>query len=98
MENAHRPKPSNYLILAIFSTIFCCIIPGIVSIINAAKVNEAYALGNYEAAEKASKNAKIWALVSIGVIACIWILIFAIFGFGIIGSILSGRLGISDDF
>lgn len=98
MENIQRPKPNNYLILAIFSTIFCCIVPGIVSIIYAAKVNEAYALGNYDEAESASKNAKTWAVVSIGVVAVIWIMIFAIFGLGIIGSILSGNMGRGGDF
>ncbi|MDX1364667.1 CD225/dispanin family protein [Arenibacter latericius] len=89
MENDYRPKPSNYLILAIFSTVFCCIIPGIVSIIYAAKVNEAYALGNYDAAERASKNAKTWALVSIGLVATIFIICFAVFGFAAIASFLS---------
>ncbi|GGW31325.1 CD225/dispanin family protein [Arenibacter certesii] len=89
MENNYRPKPSNYLILAIFSTIFCCIIPGIVSIIYAAKVNEAYALGNYDAAERASKNAKTWALVSIGLVVVIFVVSIAFFGFAAIASFLS---------
>ncbi|MCM4168956.1 hypothetical protein KCTC52924_00279 [Arenibacter antarcticus] len=89
MENIQRPKPNNYLILAIFSTVLCCIIPGIVSIVHAAKVNEAYALENYEAAEKASKNAKTWALVSIGIAVFFWIIYIAIFGFAIIGGLMS---------
>src|SRR5690606_40022434 len=67
-------KPNNYLVLAIISTVFCCLIPGIVSIVNAAKVNEAYALGNYEQAERASKNAKTWAIVGIAIACFFWLL------------------------
>jgi len=90
MENFEsRPKPNNYLVLAIISTVFCCIIPGIVSIVNAAKVNEAYALGNYEQAEKASKNAKTWAIVGMAIAGFFWILYIAIFGFAIIGGLMS---------
>lgn len=90
MENFEsRPKPNNYLVLAIISTIFCCLIPGIVSIVNAGKVNEAYALGNYEQAEKASKNAKTWAIVGMAIAGFFWILYIAIFGFAIIGGLMS---------
>ncbi|MDX1327367.1 MAG: CD225/dispanin family protein [Arenibacter sp.] len=90
MENVQRPKPSNYLILAIFTTVCCCIIPGVVSIVYAAKVNEAYAQGNYDAAERASKNAKTWAFVGIGIAALFLLIYIAIFGFAIVGGILSG--------
>ena len=90
MENFEsRPKPNNYLVLAIISTVFCCLIPGIVSIVNAAKVNEAYALGNYEQAEKASKNANTWAIVGMAIAGFFWILYIAIFGFAIIGGLMS---------
>lgn len=90
MENLEdRPKPNNYLVLAIISTVFCCLIPGIVSIVNAAKVNEAYALGNYDQAEKASKNAKTWAIVGIAIAGLIWLLYIAFFGFAIIGGLIS---------
>ena len=37
MEQNH-PKPQNYLVIAIIGTLLCCI-PGIVSVIYAAKVN-----------------------------------------------------------
>jgi len=90
MENNQTPpKPNNYLVLAIISTIFCCLIPGIVSIVNAAKVNEAYALGNYEQAERASKNAKTWAIVGIAIAGLVWLLYIAFFGLAIFGGIMS---------
>ena len=56
------PMPENYLVWAILVTICCCLPLGIVSIINATKVSSAYAVGDYVGAEKASKDAKKWAI------------------------------------
>ncbi|UJH66870.1 CD225/dispanin family protein [Allomuricauda sp. SCSIO 65647] len=61
----HRPKPNDYLALAIISTILCCPPTGIVSIIYATKVSDAYYRGAYEEAERASKSAKLWGLAGI---------------------------------
>jgi hypothetical protein len=58
--------PSNYLVGAILSTIFCCQILGIVSIIYAAQVNSKWQAGDYEGARQASKNALTWIWVSVG--------------------------------
>ncbi len=55
-------KPKNYLVESILVTIFCCLIFGIIGIVNASKVNSEYNAGNYEAAMEASKNAKKWTL------------------------------------
>lgn len=55
-------KPKNYLVESILVTIFCCLIFGIIGIVNASKVNSEYNAGNYAAAESASKEAKKWAL------------------------------------
>ena len=41
------PKPDNNLVLAIFSTVCCCLPLGIVAIIKACSVNTLYAAGNY---------------------------------------------------
>lgn len=89
MENnsGMPPKPDNYLMWAILSTLFCCIATGIASIIYASKVNEAYARGEYEEALRASKNAKMWALIGAGFSVLIWIIYFAIFGFAILGGL-----------
>ena len=51
-------KPKNYLIESILATIFCCLPFGIAGIVFASKVNSEYEAGNYEAAVKASKDAK----------------------------------------
>lgn len=89
MENNQNmpPKPSNYMVLAILSTIFCCLATGIASIIYASKVNEHYAKGDYAEAEKASKNAKMWGLIGVGLSALIWIIYVAIFGFAFLGAL-----------
>lgn len=83
-------RPNSYLALAIISTILCCLPAGIVSIVYATKVNSAYEDGKYDEAERASKNAKTWGLVSVGVAAVGWILYVLIFGVAFLGA-LSGE-------
>jgi hypothetical protein len=58
------PMPENYLVWAILTTILCCLPLGIVSIINATKVSTLYAQGDYSGAQKASSDAKKWAMWS----------------------------------
>ena len=82
-------RPNSYLALAIISTILCCLPAGIVSIIYATKVNSAYEDGKYDEAERASKNAKTWGLVSIGAALVGWVIYMLIFGVVFLGA-LSG--------
>ena len=77
------PMPDNYLVWGILVTILCgCGMPlGIVSIINASKVGSAYAAGDYVGAEKASKDAKKWAIwgaVAGGVFIVVYFIFIAI--------------------
>lgn len=88
MENKPQ-RPGSYLALAIISTILCCLPTGIVSIIYATKVNSLYEDGNYNEAIKASKNAKTWGLVSIGIAVLGWVLYILIFGIAMFGAIAS---------
>ena len=83
-------RPNNYLALAIISTILCCLPTGIVSIIYSTKVNSAYEDGRYDEAEKASKNAKTWGLVSIALALVGWVVYLLIFGVAIFGAIANG--------
>lgn len=57
-------KPSNNLVWAILSTLFCCLPLGIVSIVFAAKVDGLWGSGQYDAAHEAAAKAKRWALIS----------------------------------
>lgn len=58
------PKPPNYLVWAILSTLFCCLPFGIASIVFAAQVDSKYNAGDYAGALASSNNAKKWAIVS----------------------------------
>lgn len=86
MEQIKPPRPNSYLALSIISTILCCLPFGIVSIIYATKVNSNYEDGNYDEANRASRNAKTWGLVSIGVAVLGWLLYFLIFGIALFGA------------
>jgi hypothetical protein len=89
MENKPKPPP-NYLALSIISTLFCCQIFGIISIIYAAQVNSKYVAGDYTGAVSASQNAKIWGLVSVGIAILAYAIVFFIYGAIIFAAIANG--------
>lgn len=77
-QPAAGPKPPNYLVWAILSTLFCCLPFGIVSIVFAAQVDSKYNAGNYAGAVDASNSAKKWAIISAVValaLTALWFLI-----------------------
>ena len=59
-------QPSTYLLPAILVTIFCCQIPGIVSIVYAAQVSGKWSAGDYPGAQAASANARMWMWIGLG--------------------------------
>jgi hypothetical protein len=63
----------NYLVQSIIS-IFCCLPLGVVAVIFAAQVNGKLTAGDYAGAVDASKKAKLFSTISIG-IGLVWILI-----------------------
>ena len=72
-----QKQPKNYLVESILVTIFCCQPFGIVGIVYASQVNSKYAVGNYEGAITASKNAKKWMIwgIVIGAITVVGFLL-----------------------
>ena len=56
----------NYLVFAILATVFCCLPTGIAAIVYAAQVNGKLQVGDLAGAQAASKNAKLWCLISLG--------------------------------
>jgi len=65
----------NYLVFAILTTVFCCLPAGIPAIVFAAQVNGKLQAGDLAGAQQASKNAKLWCLISLGVglgVVVIW--------------------------
>lgn len=72
-------KPDNYLVWAILSTICCCLVTGIISIVYSTKVDGLYAAGQYAEAQAAAKSAKNWALGGAIAAAVIWLLYIIIY-------------------
>lgn len=59
-------KPDSYLVWAILTTLLCCLPFGIVAIINATKVDSAWARGDHMLARASSEKAKRWSMISAG--------------------------------
>lgn len=56
--------PDNYLVWAILSTVLCCLPAGIVSIVKSSQVNSKWNAGDAAGAQEASRQARMWAIVS----------------------------------
>lgn len=59
------PPPPNHLVMAIVTTVACCLPFGIVSLVYSNKVNTLWQTGQYNEAVEASNKAKTWWIVSI---------------------------------
>ncbi|MEH6658638.1 CD225/dispanin family protein [Leeuwenhoekiella marinoflava] len=65
MENLNNQRPpKTWLVESILATVLCCLPFGIAGIVNAAKVESRFYAGDIEGAERASKEAKKWTIVS----------------------------------
>ena|SRR5688572_15970440 len=71
-------RPKNWLVESILVTIFCCLPFGIAGIVFSAQVNSKYDTGDYEGADKASKEAGKWTKIGffVGLAFVILYLIF----------------------
>jgi hypothetical protein len=77
-------KVPNYLVQAILVTLFCCLPAGVVAIVFAAQVNGKLEAGDIAGARSASRNAKLWSWVSLGIgVAVILLYIFLIVVLGV---------------
>jgi hypothetical protein len=76
----------NYLVFAILTTVFCCLPAGIPAIVYAAQVNSKLQVGDWAGAQQASKNAKLWCLISLG----LGLAVVAIYSVLIMAGVLSG--------
>jgi len=81
---------SNYLIPAILSTIFCCLPLGVVSIIFATQVNSKLETGDIAGAQEASRKAKMFMFIAVGLGVLTWVCVVVlwifVFGMAAIGS------------
>jgi hypothetical protein len=89
-QGVRPPMPENYLVWAILTTVLCCLPLGIVSIIQATKVSSLYTMGDYAGAQKASNEAKRWAMwsaIAFGIVLILYIIFIVVFG--VIGGLAS---------
>ena len=84
------PPPPNYLVFAILTTIFCCQILGIVSIVFAAQVNSKWNSGDTQGAIDASRNAKMWAWIAFGSGLVLGLIAMILALFGVFAGIMGG--------
>lgn len=77
----NRYPPQNHLVEAILVTIFCCLPFGIVGIINAARVENAFYSGDETEAERLSGQALKWVKIAFftGIAAVVIYLICLVF-------------------
>ncbi|HHT92498.1 MAG TPA: CD225/dispanin family protein [Clostridiaceae bacterium] len=72
------PRVENYLVFSILVTLLCCLPLGIAAIIKSSQVDKELAIGNYEGALAASKQAKTFNLIGVisgGVFVLIWVVV-----------------------
>lgn len=87
--NNMPPKPDNNMVLAIITTICCCLPLGIVGIVKASQVNSLYMSGNYDAAVAAANDAKKWSMIGLIVGLVINVLGGLFYGFAVFASMAS---------
>ncbi len=56
--------PSTYLLWSVLCIVFCCTVFGIVATVFSCQVSSKYYNGDYEGAERASRRAQAWIIVS----------------------------------
>lgn len=73
-----QPRPKTYLLLAILSTLLCCVPTGIYAIYCSTKVDTYYTAGDYNAALMYSDKAKKWSVYPAIIMVVVYIIIFAL--------------------
>ncbi len=63
--NSGVPNIENHLVLAVLTTLFCCMPFGIISLVYAVQVNISSNSGNFEMAEFSSEKALFWGMVAL---------------------------------
>lgn len=59
------PMPKNFLLWSVLTTLLCCFAAGIVALVFSTQVASRYYRGDYDGAERASRNAQIWVIASV---------------------------------
>ena len=78
----------NYLVFAILTTVLCCLPAGIPAIVYSSQVNSKLLAGDVAGAQAASKNAKLWCIISVALFfggILLWVLLVML---GIMGGLM----------
>lgn len=86
-NNFNNPKPNNYLVWAILTTLLCCLPFGIVSIVYSSKVDNYWFAGRQAQAMEAARKAKNWAIASAVSGFVFGILYILLVVFGVVASV-----------
>jgi hypothetical protein len=77
-QRAAAPPIQTYLVPAILVTLFCFLPTGIAAIVYATQVSSKRDVGDYAGAARASKQARMWTLVSLAIgVAVVAIVVIA---------------------
>ena len=76
-QNLGTP-PDNYLVWEILSTVLCCLPFGIVSIVKSTQVNTKFMAGDIAGAQKASADAKKFAIIA-AVAGAVGVILYIVF-------------------
>lgn len=82
----------NYLVHSIIVTLCCCLPLGIVAIVFAAQVNSKLAIGDVSGARDASKKAKMFVMIGVGLGLLAWLVWAAFFSAGVMEAIRQGQI------
>ena len=91
MENVEYrtvKAPENHLVLAILTTLFCCLPTGIIALVYAIQTNSAITAGNLEAAAINSQKAKFWGMLGF------WIGLGSVLLYAVL-TLIAGILGVA---
>lgn len=66
-SSSGQAMPKKYLVESILATLFCCLPLGVAGIVFASKVESLYKAGAYAEAQEASRKAKMFSLIALGV-------------------------------
>lgn len=73
-----EPMPKTWLVESILTTIFCCLVTGIIGLVYANKVETLWLRGDREGSRSASKTARTMFWLSV-IFACSWVIIYIIY-------------------
>lgn len=89
------PKPNNHMMMAVLTTVFCCLPLGVVGIVYASKVDGLYYAGDYAGATNAANSARRWSLIGIVSSIVVSIIYMIIYGAAVGSGALLSMSGIN---